>query len=104
MRAVKKEKFSQRKKVNISGDTLNLKGAKGNTLLWIERTFHEKYRGRATGKESIFHAIKKKLRREITAIPVGRDIIEAEYNQIITIQRWIVEIKGAKWEKLSRKK
>ena len=101
---MKKEKFSQRKKVNICGDTLNLKGTKDNTLLWIKRTFHEKYRGRETEKESIFHAIKKKLRREIAAIPVGRDIIEAEYNKIITTQRQIVEIKGARWEKLSRKK
>ena len=99
----KREVFTE-KKVNISGDTLNLEGTKDNTILWIERTFHEKYRGRETGKESVFHEIKKKLRREIAAIPVGRDIIEAEYNKIITTQRQIVEIKGARWEKLSRKK
>ena len=102
--AAKKEKFSQRKKININDDTLNIKKAKDNTLLWIKRTFHEKYRGRETGKESVFHAIKKKLRREIAAIPVGRDIIETGYNTIITLQRKIFEIKGTKWEKISRKK
>lgn len=85
--AAKKEKFSQKKKININDDTLNIKKAKDNTLLWIKRTFHEKYRGRETGKESVFHAIKKKFCREIAAIPVGRDIIETGHNTIITIQR-----------------
>lgn len=53
----------------------------------MRELFTKKYRGRETGKESVFHAIKKKLRREIAAIPVGRDIIETGYNTIITIQR-----------------
>lgn len=34
-----------------------------------------------------FTQLRKKLCRGIAAIPVGRNIIETEYKQIITIQR-----------------
>lgn len=75
MRAMKKEKISQGKKIDINDDTIKYENKEENTHLWIERTFHEKN----TGAEKlllrvVFTQLGKKLRGEVAAIPVNGDI------------------------------
>lgn len=60
MRAVKKEKISQGKKIDINDDTIKYEKKRRTPICELRELFTKKYRGGELAVESSFHAIREK--------------------------------------------